>query len=214
MNTKIYLQLALILATFTTPLLAADGPPANSESALSESFDSAELSSKWHINAGQWKVTDGVLRVRELAADKHAAAARHALESKNAVYQLRFRFVDGGKAFHLGFDPAPGELDKRGHLFSVVITPNSWKILKHADKKRPQEDPNETLAKADIEAEPGTWHELRVSTWENFVTAKIDGTEVLKASHPTFAVKKPTLVFRCQGDGVEIDDIQVWRQVR
>ena len=214
MNKTLNLQIALICAAFATPLRAADGPPANSEAALSESFDSAELSPKWHINAGEWKIIDGALRARELPADKHAAAARHILESKNAVYQLRFRFVDEGKAFHLGFDPAPGELSKKGHLFSVVITPSSWKILKHADKNRPQDDPNETLAEGQTKFERGEWYELRVTTWENFVTAKIDGKQDLKARHATFAVKKPTLVFRCQGDGVEIDDLQVWRQVQ
>ena len=42
------------------------------------------------------------------------------------------------------------------------------------------------------------------------MTAKIDGKESLKTSHSTFGVKKPTLVFRCVGDGVEIDDLKVW----
>jgi hypothetical protein len=55
-------------------------------------------------------------------------------------------------------------------------------------------------------------YSLRVTTWGNYVTARIDGKQPLKASHPTFGVKKPTLVFRCLGDGVEIDDIQVWTQ--
>lgn len=32
---------------------------------------------------------------------------------------------------------------------------------------------------------------------------------VLKASHPTFHVATPTLVFRCIGDGIEVDDIKV-----
>jgi hypothetical protein len=33
---------------------------------------------------------------------------------------------------------------------------------------------------------------------------------VLKASHPSFHVPTPTLVFRCLGEGVEINDLQVW----
>lgn len=33
---------------------------------------------------------------------------------------------------------------------------------------------------------------------------------VLKASHPSFHVPTLILVFRCLGDGVEIDDLQVW----
>lgn len=211
MKTKNYLPIALLC--FSTTTLAADGQPANSEVALEESFD-GELSPKWHVNAGNWKVTNGVLKASELPADQHAAAARYVLESNNAVYQLRFRFVDSGKAFHLGFDPARGELDKKGHLFSVVIMPNHWRIVKHADKKRPKEDPTEILAKENAEFEPGKWYELRVTTWFNYVTARVDGQRELKGSHPSFAVKKPTLVFRCQGDGVEIDDLHVWRAIR
>ncbi len=212
MRKTFYLALALIFVP--TAVVADDGQPANSETALSESFDAAELSPKWHVNVGTWKVTDGVLRASEVPADKHAAAARYPLESQNAVYQLRFRFVDQGKGFHLGFDPAPGELDKKGHLFSVMITPTSWKIVKHADKKQPKEDPTEILAEEQTKFETGKWYQLRVTTWANYVTARIDGEQELKCSHETFAVKKPTLVFRCQGDGVEIDDIRVWRPVR
>ena len=58
----------------------------------------------------------------------------------------------------------------------------------------------------------GQWYTLRVTSWETHITATIDGDKTLKVSHPTFAVKKPTLVFRCLGDGIEIDDIQVWTQ--
>ena len=86
--------------------------------------------------------------------------------------------------------------------------------MKHVDKKNPKEDPNEVLANESMSFEKGRWYTLRLTTWETYVTATIDGDATLKASHPTFAVKKPTLVFRCQGDGVELDDIKVWRQVK
>jgi hypothetical protein len=93
----------------------------------------------------------------------------------------------------------------------VIITPDSWEILKHIDKNRREEDPNEKLAEEKTKFEIGKWYTLRVTTWETSVTVKIDDRE-LKASHKTFGVKKPTLVFRCLGDGVEIDDIKVWTQ--
>ena len=190
----------------------AGEPPANSDVALEESFDRVELGEEWKINKGEWKIVDGVLRAREIAAEKHSAAARRTLVSKNAVYDLKFRFVEGGKALHFGFDPAKGELKKKGHLFSVIITPASWKVLKHVDKARREEDPNETLAQQKTEFEKGEWYSLRITTWENYVTAQVEGKEPLKVSHPTFGVKKPTLVFRCFGDGIEIDDIRVWTQ--
>jgi hypothetical protein len=118
--------------------------------------------------------------------------------------------VDKGKTFHFGFDPAKGELDKKGHLFSIVVTSTGWKILKHVDKARPKEDPNEVLAQEQTDFETGEWYSLRVTTWGPYVKARIEEKAMLEASHPSFAVKKPTLVFRCIGDGVEIDDVKVW----
>lgn len=205
------LLLFVSLSAAAAPCAGGD-PPANSDLALEESFDRNELGKGWNTNAGQWKIVNGVLRGRELAADQHAAATRRTLETGNAVYELKFRFVEKGKALHFGFDPAKGELKKKGHLFSVIITPTSWKILKHVDKNRREEDPNETLAQQETRFEHGQWYNLRVTTWGNYVTAQIEGKERLKASHATFGVKKPTLVFRCLGDGVEIDDIRVWTQ--
>ena len=210
---KRVLVIAVLLNLGCVTCLAFDAAPANSTLAVDESFDElGELKKPWHINTGKWTQVDGVLRAAEVKADKHSAAARRIIETGNAVYQFRFRFVDQGKAFHFGFDPKRGELAKKGHLFSVVVTPNSWKIMKHLDKNRPKEEPNENLAQAKTDFQKDQWYTLRVTTWENHVTAKIDGKDELKASHSTFAVRKPTLVFRCIGDGVEIDDIKVWKQ--
>ena len=209
MNKIVISVLAICVAV--APAFAADRP-ANSDVALEESFDRAELGKGWTLNTGEWKIVDGVLRGREIPSEKHSAAARRVVVSQNAVYALKFRFVENGKAFHFGFDPAPGELKKKGHLFSVIVTPESWKLLKHVDKNRREEDPNETLATQKTEFKQGEWYSLRVATWGRHVTASIEGKDPLKASHSTFGVKKPTLVFRCLGDGVEIDDIQVWTQ--
>ena len=200
-----------VLWLAVVPAVAGE-PPANSDVALEDSFDRDALGEGWNSTTGDWKIVDGVLRGGEIAAEKHSAATRRVVETRNAVYELKFRFVDDGKAFHFGFDPAVGELKKKGHLFSVIVTPDSWKVLKHIDKDRREEDPNETLAEQTTEFKRGEWYLLRVTTWGNFVTARIDGKQPLKASHPTFEVRKPTLVFRCLGDGVEIDDIRVWTQ--
>jgi hypothetical protein len=202
---------ALLIPTLLTSLTFADDAPANSDVALEESFDRSELGKGWHSTTGEWKIVGGVLQGREIPEEKHSAATRKLLVTQNAVYQLKFRLNGECKAFHFGFDPARGELEKKGHLFSVIITPDSWEILKHIDKNRREEDPNEKLAEEKTKFEIGKWYTLRVTTWETSVTVKIDDRE-LKASHKTFGVKKPTLVFRCLGDGVEIDDIKVWTQ--
>ncbi len=204
---------ALLTIAFTACSVSADDAPANSRLALEDSFDRQELGEGWRVNTGQWKIVDGVLRASEIPADKHSAAARRTLATQNAVYQLKFRLTGSAKGFHLGFDPAKGELKKKGHLFSVVIQPTGWKILKHLDKNNPKADPNKIIASEQTKFETGKWHTLRITTWGPYVTAKIDDDHTLKGSHPTFTVKKPTLVFRCIGDGVELDDLKVWTPV-
>lgn len=192
-------------------ITVADDAPANSNLALADSFDRMELGKGWNSTTGNWKIVDGVLRAREIKEEKHSAATRRVLVTQRAVYQLKFRLINEAKSFHFGFDPARGELKKKGHLFSVIVTPTSWEIMKHVDKNRREESPNETLAQQDATFELGKWYTMRVTTRGIHVTAKI-GDRELKAAHPTFGVKKPTLVFRCLGDGVEIDDIKVWTQ--
>ncbi len=202
--------IAIWIVVAFASLVSAGEPPANSTLAVDESFDGSALGEAWHVNTGEWTISEGVLKAREIPADKHSAAARRAVVTRNAVYEMKFRLTGEGKGFHFGFDPAPGELDKKGHLFSVMVSPTDWKVMKHVDKAKPKEDPNEILAQQKTEFVPGEWYSLRVTTWETHVTAAIDGKETFKVSHPTFGVKKPTLVFRCLGDGIEVDDIQVW----
>ena len=185
-------------------------PPANSKLVVDETFENEELGKGWATQTGSWTVVDGALRGAEIKDDNHVAAARRVTETGDAVYELKFRFAEGAKAFHFGFDPKRGELDKHGHLFSVIVTPANWKILKHIDKDKPKEDPNEVLATADVGFDYNQWYTLRVVTWGTTVKATIEGRGSLEAMHPTFSVKKPTLVFRVSGNGVEFDDIKVW----
>lgn len=208
-----------LFAALSVPMLGIGADPETPEVAegaapdLEDTFDREELGAGWNVGKGEWKIVDGVLRVRELVADDHAAAARRAILTQDAVYETRFRFVGKGakRGFHFGFDPAKGELEKKGHLFSVIFSPTSWRIVKHGDKARPEEDPNEILTQAETDFESGIWYALKVTTAGDTVTAEIAGKKQnLEAEHPTFHVKKPALVFRCIGDGVEIDDIKVW----
>lgn len=203
---------AALLMPSAQPIRAADpGPPT-----FEETFDAPALVKGWLVQYGEWQPVAGVLRGRELAADKHAAAARRVLPMQDGRFSLRFRFT-GPKpeAFHFGFDPAPGQLPKRGHLFSVIVTPQGAKLMKHVDKNKPKEDPNVVLATADATIAPEVWHTLIVEKVGNSVKASLAAESgsvqlSLASTHPTFHVKTPTLVFRCLGDGVEVDDIRVW----
>ncbi|MCB1090018.1 MAG: hypothetical protein KDL87_00700 [Verrucomicrobiae bacterium] len=209
-----------LLAASACPLSAADELATTltkrGELMLEEGFDGDTLVKGWLIQYGEWKPQGGVLRARELATDQHAAAARRLLAMQDGVYQLRFRFTGSApKGFHFGFDPAPGQLKKRGHLFSVMVSPTGAKLMKHVDKDQPKEDPNVLLAESETAIASEVWHHLLVEKKGDQVSARIQSEKgwaeiQLSASHPTFHVKTPTLVFRCLGDGVEVDDIRVW----
>lgn len=192
------------------PILTRKG-----EKVLSEDFQS-DLPRKWTIQFGSWTAEDGVLKAYEKKEDKHAAAARLVQPMQDGIHALRFRLQGECKAFHYGFDPAPGTLKKKGHLFSVIISPKDVKLMKHVDKARPKEDPNEVLATAGHEFQPGAWYRMLLEKKGNEVALQIipesgQAHLELHASHPTFHVPTPTLVFRCQGASVEVDDVQVWK---
>lgn len=178
---------------------------------LHENFDGAALPAGWGRNTGVLTVRDGVLHAAELPADQHVGAFRKALPLQDAVVQLDFRF-EGATTFHLGFDPAPGQLKKKGHLFSVIVTGTGWSITEHNDKADPQSK-NKVHAKAARGFGAGQWHTLTLEMKGPDVVATIDGGEPLRAKAPDFGVKKPGLVFRVGGKAgqeVLVDHVRVW----
>lgn len=80
-------DLSILIRAATVSCLAGERP-ANSDVALDDSFDRQEPGEGWHVNTGDWKIVDGVLRGSEVPAEKHSAAARRIVETKNAVYEL------------------------------------------------------------------------------------------------------------------------------
>lgn len=198
---------AVCLVAFS---LAAHAEP---EVVFEQNFDDVAdgtLPKGWGVNTGEWKVVDGVLSAKQIPAENHSAASRAALPMQDGVFKMKFRLLEGATSFHFGFDPAKGELDKKGHLFSVIISPKSWKIMKHVDKNKREEDPNEDLATADAVFETGKWYELVLTKQGDLAKASIEGIGELEATHPTFHVKTPALVFRSLGTGaVEVDDVVV-----
>ena len=209
----------LALLFFTAALLASSVAAADLEPKLGkkgallmeEKFDGKELPKNWNKNTGKLTVADGVLKVSEVAADMHAAAFRRPLPLQDAAILVKFRF-EGAKMFHVGFDPAPGELKKKGHLFSVILTATGWNLTEHVDKADPKST-NKVLAKSTATFEKGRWYELLLETKGDDVLAQIAGMEPLRATSKDFHVKKPGLVFRTGGkdaDEVHIDEVRVW----
>lgn len=178
---------------------------------LEERFDGNQLPKGWNRTVGAMSVADGALRLSEVAADKHAGAFRKPLLVQNVAIQFDFKF-DGAKMFHIGFDPATGELKKKGHLYSVVVNTDAWSILEHPDKSAPASKPV-THARAVTEFKRGQWYTLMLENKGATVVAHIDGKEPLQATASDFAVKKPGLVFRVgssDSDAIVIDNVRVW----
>lgn len=169
-------------------------------------FDGSERPENWRVNFGDWSPKDGVLVVRELEANQHAAASRWGIPLRDAVIKLRFRF-EGATAFHVGFDPAPGALKKQGHLYSVIVAPRTTVIKLHRDKGD-ESSMDRTLGTLAAEQASGQWHDLEVRAVGERVTVKLSGQE-LTATDSTFAVPKPAVVFRVIGGDLWFDDVSV-----
>ena len=185
---------ALAACLLTSAALAeeanfTDGPPA-----------------EWKPTIGDWTVADGVLTGREVAADNHAAAGRWFIPIRDGRVAFRFRNVDA-KAVNFGFDPAKGELDKKGHLFSVVLTPEKAQVTLSRDKAD-EASKNKRLAAAAVDLPKGEWHTVAVDF--DGETAKITvGGQTLVATDPQIRVKKTGLILRVSGGSVEFDDLVI-----
>lgn len=211
MNLRICLLFGVVTAL---PLLGGELEPTLGKKGkllLEEKFEGAALPKNWNKNTGVLAVAEGALRSSELASEKHAAAFRRPLPLKDCAIQVDFKFA-GATMFHLGFDPAPGELKKKGHLFSLMVTPEQWSITEHVDKADPKSK-NAVLAKSAAKFARDQWHTLMLEVKGDQVVARVDGREALRANAKDFHVKKPGLVFRVMGkDGAAMlfDNVKVW----
>jgi len=206
----VFATLALLVAS----AFAADLEPTlgrKGKLLLEEKFHTAAVPAGWTKNTGKYAVADGALHLSQLAADNHIGAFRKAVALQDCAIQLDFKF-SGGTMFHLGFDPAPGELKKKGHLFALAITPAGWSLTENGDKADPKSK-NVMHAKAATKFEPGQWFTLMLEMKGDQVVVRVEGKEPLKATAKDFHVKKPGLVFRAGGkDGQDVllDNVKIW----
>jgi len=214
MNPPRLVSVTLAVALLACSALSAGPSPTlgrKGKLLLEENFEDAALPKGWNRNTGVLSAGGGVLHASQLASDKHIGAFRKPLPLQDCAIQLDFKFA-GASTFQVGFDPAPGELKKKGHLFSLAITPESWTLTEHLDKSDPNSK-NVVHGKAPAKFPPGQWFTLLLEVKGNDVVARIEGKEPLRASAKDFHVKKPGLVFRAGGkDGQEVlvDNVKVW----
>lgn len=207
-------HLLLLTLALTLNAAAADLQPQLGklgDKLLDETFSGSDVPKGWNKNTGTLRVADGVLLAAEKSSDMHIGAFRYRLPVQDCAVQIDFKLGDA-RIINVGFDPADGELKKKGHLFSVVISKSGWSIIEHNDKADPASKPK-THAKADTAFDGATTYTLLIESKGDQVVAQVTGKEPLKASAPDFHVKKPGLVFRMGGkDGQEVtfDNVKVW----
>lgn len=200
------LSMQTISAADLSPTLGKKG-----KELLSEKFEGQDVPRGWVANTGAMKLQNNALRLSEIAADKHAGAFRKSMPCQNVIVQLDF-MLEGVKTFQFGFDPAVGQLKKKGHLYSISITSKGWSIIEHNDKANPESKPI-THAQNELKLESGKWHTLMLENKGEEIVANIVGQGTLKAKSTDFKVKKPSLVFRAIGPdtaGVLIDNVHVY----
>ena len=206
--------LCLLLTSSVLPLLAAELSPILGQKGdllLDESFSAEAVPRGWNANTGTLRVEGGQLLAGEKSSDQHIGAFRYRLPVQDCAVQMDFQ-LDSMRIINLGFDPAPGELKKKGHLFSVVVTPKSWSLIEHNDKANP-ESKTKVHATAKTDFDPDTTYKLLLECKGDEVVAQVSGKEPLKAKALDFRVKKPGLVFRMGGKDdqeVKLDNIKVW----
>ncbi len=133
------------------------------------------LDATWSVAQGKWTPEGGVLRVVELAANKHSAVLHHNVGLANAVIECDFR-LDGPGVFYVG-------CDAKTHVGRVVIRPDGMIIAEDSVK------PSHTLATLKTPVAVGEWHHLRVEWQGDRMAARLDGRE-LRAQHPYLATPK------------------------
>jgi hypothetical protein len=202
--------LPLLLASLAGVAVAAEPKPLGTagKELFAESFAKPKLADTWKTGPGTYEVGEGVLKVSEKKDDMHVAAFRAMTPAQDVIVECQFKF-DGAKAFHVGFDPAAGELPgRKGHLVNVILTDKTMVIQKPADKEDTAIKAKQ-LAKADVKLDDKEWHTLRVATVGGKIQAVLDGKTAAEGEDTELKVKKPAVVFRVGGESVSLKSVVV-----
>ncbi|MCA9084282.1 MAG: DUF1080 domain-containing protein [Planctomycetaceae bacterium] len=167
-----------------------------------ESFDSP-LSKTAAAVKGEWKVVDGTLVAKELAADKHAAVLNYQKPNRNSVVRFSFKIDGSTEGLHFSLNHA------KGHLFRVVVTPTGLSINLDKDKKDPASKAK-VLATAKGKFEQGQWYTMLVEMVHDKVSVQTDNGLAVEASDPKLDTDKPNYRFVMKGDSLSIDDLEIW----
>src|SRR4030095_9289807 len=195
-----FLTIALLPALWGVTALAADLEPqlgTKGSLLLEEKFDANSLPKGWAIKNGKVRVAEGALKASQDKEAGRLCLFNCEQPMQEAAVTIDFKF-DGGRGINISANPSPGELNKHGHLYSVMITPAMWNITEHNDKAD-RNSRSKALASAQVRFEQGRWYTLLIENKGSEVVARIDGKEPLRAASPDFSAKKPGIEFRAIG---------------
>lgn len=179
------------------PKIAKVGSPV-----VNESFD-GELAEAFKGVKGQWKITDGVLVGKELESDKHAAVMNFQKKNHDSVVRFSFKLDGETKGFNFSLN------HKGGHLFRSVIAPTKLTINLDKDKKDPKSKAI-VMANSKGKFEQGKWYTMQIEMVGDRVVVQTDNGITAEAKHEKLDTDKPNYRFVMRGDGLSIDDLNVW----
>ena len=172
------------------------------EVVFADGFDRSELGAEWSRIRGEWKIVDGEINGKEIKADKHAAVFHCLKKNRNSVVRFSFR-LNGAKEFHFSLNHA------KGHLFRVVVSPDSVILRTDADKKDKTIN-SEALAKAAVKFEQGKWYTMQIEMVGDKVAVSTDNGLKLTGQNARLDVDKPNYRFILKEEYLQIDDFTVW----
>ncbi len=168
---------------------------------LSEDLDKP-LAKPWTVAKGKWENDGGAVRVSELAEDKHGAAARVPLATRNFVVQYSIK-LDGAKATSFSIN------DAKGHCCRVSISPTSLVVQKDSHDHN-KEDKQVKLDTRTAPITLGEWHTVVIEVLGPEIVASLDGDRVALGSHESIDVDKTNFGLTVAGETASYKNLRVW----
>ncbi|MCM8535628.1 MAG: hypothetical protein NE334_06810 [Lentisphaeraceae bacterium] len=162
------------------------------------------------VKYGWWKIENGVLKGKELKENKHMAAWELTQVMHNPIIEFKFRLVGDGKNLSFLVNVKKGALGSRvGHLWWLSAFSENMNFVKSGDKKNPKKDPKKVLMRKPYKTASNKWYAVKIVNVGDKVAISIDGQE-LSGEDEIFKAVKDKFLVRCNGDGLEIDDLKIW----
>lgn len=192
------LVLSLLLSL---PLLAADKPLLGIPGTLVYENALEKLPEGWTAPKGDWAGADGALRGAERPSDNHGAVIRMAKPLADCIIQFEVK-LDGAKGVSLSIN------DKTGHLARVSLSPTSMRVAKD-DHDHDGPDKAVAFAVYKIDAQPGTWHTVRMELVGREMLGQVDGTSGF-GEHEQLAAPKANLGLTVAGQSASFRNLKIW----